>query len=390
MASVFDIAKKLNKAYTNDKLAIKADIMPSYRRLAVNALGVDFPLFGGLPYGRIITISGKEHSGKSTAACTFLAAYQRANPDKTCVYVDVEHALDKEFQAAMTGLDLTKLLYVNPEGMSGEQIMDVILELQDSDDIGLIVLDSIAALVSSRDYDSDMEKDTGMAGGIAKPLAKFIKKILDPLTAKGNMLILINQVRQVGTTFTGAAIYDEPGGHAPKYYASVKLRFGTRTFTNGDKVDCRDGEGADGFRLSFATTKNKTASIQRGGGFMTYRYDTGLDWAFDLLEVAIKYEFISRPNNQTYILMNLESGEPYIDKETGDVLKFRGKQNLKDYLSSHIEFQNEYLAMLNKHISAVNNQYASLLDARTLAEIKNEESSVEKEPIKESTDEEKD
>ena len=378
MASILETAKKLNRAYKNDKLAIAADVIPSYRRLACNDLGADFPLYGGLPYGRIVTVSGKEHSGKTTGACTFLAAYQRANPDRTCVFVDVEHSLDKAFQAAMTGLDLTKLLYVNPEGMSGEQIMDAILEFQESDDVGMIVLDSIAALVSSRDYDSDMEKDNGMSGGIAKPLAKFIRKMLDTLAAKDNILLLINQVRQVGTTFTGAAIYDEPGGHAPKYYASVKLRFGTRTFTNGDKVDCRDGENADGFRLSFATTKNKTASTQRGGGFLTYRYDTGLDWAFDLLEVAIKYEFISRPNNMTYILVDLESGEAYQDAD-GNPLKFVGKQKLKDFLASNTDFQVKYLEMLNRHIQANANQYGSLLDERTLAKIKAEENSVEKE-----------
>lgn len=379
MSSILEIAKKLNKAYKNDTLAVTADVIPSYRRLACNDLGADFPLYGGLPYGRIVTISGKEHSGKTTGACAFLAAYQRANPDKTCVFVDVEHALDKVFQANMTGLDLTKLLYVNPEGMSGEQIMDAILEFQEADDAGMIVLDSIAALVSSRDYDSDMEKDNGMAGGIAKPLAKFIRKMLDTLSAKENILLLINQVRQVGTTFTGAAIYDEPGGHAPKYYASVKLRFGTRTFTQGDKVDCRDGENADGFRLTFATTKNKTASTQRGGGFMTFRYDTGLDWAFDLLEVAIKYDFIERPSNITYILKNLETGTPYVDSETGEILKFTGKQKLRDFLASNIDFQNQYLEMLNRHIQANSNSYGSLLDERVLAKINAEERSTEKE-----------
>ena len=378
MSSVLDIAKKLNKAYKNDKLALKADVIPSYRRLACNDLGADFPLYGGIPYGRIITISGKVHSGKTTGACVFLAAYQRANPERTCVYVDVEHALDKEFQSAMTGLDLTKLVYLNPEGMSGEQIMDAIVEMQDADDIGMIVLDSIAALVSSRDYDSDVEKDTGMAGGIAKPLGRFIKKMLDTLSAKDNILVLINQVRQVGTTFTGAAIYDEPGGHAPKFYASVKLRFGSRTYTKDDKVDLRDGENADGFRLTFGTTKNKTASTQRGGGFMTFRYDTGLDWAFDLLEVAIKYEFINRPNNATYILVDLETGEPYTD-ESGNILKFVGKQKLRDYLQTNVAFQAQYLEMLNRHIQANASSYGSLLDARELAKIKEEERGVEKE-----------
>ena len=377
--TVLEIAKKLNKAYKNEKLALTADVIPAYKRLACGDLGADFPLYGGLPYGRIVTVSGKEHSGKTTGACVFLAAYQRANPDKTCVFVDVEHALDKEFQSAMTGIDLTKLLYVNPEGMSGEQIMDAIIEFQDSDNIGMIVLDSIAALVSSRDYDSDMEKDNGMAASIAKPLAKFIRKMLDTLAAKDNILLLINQVRQVGTTFTGAAIYDEPGGHAPKYYASVKLRFGTRTFTQGDKVDCRDGENADGFRLMFATTKNKTASTQRGGGFLTFRYDTGLDWVHDLLEVAIKYEFIQRPNNMTYVLINLETGEPYTDVN-GNQLKFVGKQKLKDYLRENVEFQTQYIKMLNAHIQASSNQYGSLLDKRQLAEMLEQEHSCEKEP----------
>lgn len=380
--TVFEMAKKLNRAYKNEKLALTADVVPEYERLASGDLGTDFPLYGGLPYGRLVSISGKEHSGKTTAASLFMAAYQRANPDKTCIYVDVEHSLDKIFQTSMTGLDLTKLIYFNPERMSGEQILDAILEFEDSDDVGMIILDSVPALVSAREYDSDVEKDCGMAGNMAKPLGKFIRKMLDQLMAKNNILLIINQVRVSGITFAGAPIYTEPGGSAIAYYASLKLRFGTRTFTQGDKVDCRDGENADGFRLMFATTKNKTASTQRGGGFMTFRYDTGLDWVTDLLEVAIKFEFIQRPNNMTYILVNLQTGEPYVD-ETGQPLKFVGKQKLKDFLRNNVEFQNEYIKMLNEHISAHSNQYKSLLDSRQLAEITAEENSCNKEQQKE-------
>lgn len=379
MSSVLDIAKKLNKAFNNDKLALTADIQPTYNRLPCGDLGADFPLYGGLPYGRIVTVSGKEHSGKTTGACVWLSAYQRANPGKMCVYVDVEHSLDMIFQAQMTGLDLNNLLYINPERMSGEQILDAVEELQASDNIGMIVIDSIAALISGRDYDTDVEKDNGMAGSIAKPLKKFITQMLSPLSEKGNILLLINQVRQMGTMYNGAPILDEPCGHAPKYYASIKLRFGTRTFTNGDKVDLRDGENADGFRLSFATTKNKTASTQRGGGFLTFRYDRGLDWSFDLLEVALKYDFIQRPNMQTYVLTDLNTGDSYTDEETGEPLSFRGKAKVKEYLESHIDFQIKYMNMLNNYISAHQNSYGNLLDSRMLAEIKAEESSVEKE-----------
>ena len=372
---VLDKAKKLNKEYASDSLALVADAVPSYKRFACGDLGMDFPLYGGLPYGRICTYAGKEHSGKTTAACVEMAAYQRENPDKICVFVDVEHSLDKEFQAAMTGLDLSKMVYVSPESLSGEQILDMIIEFQKEDDIGMIVLDSIPALVSGKEMENDIEKDLGKSGNMARPLHRFTKEMADLVSAKKNIFIFVNQVRVTGTTFTGAAIYGEPGGDAPKYYSSVKVRFGTRKFTKGDKVDLADGEDADGFRLQFAITKNKTASTQRGGGFLTFRYDTGLDWMFDTLEVALKYNFILRPNNQTYILLDLRTGEPFVD-ENGDALKFIGKAKLKDYLDNHIEFQKEYLSMLVEHISHTGNTYGSLLDERELKPIKEEADAV--------------
>ena len=382
MSSVLEKMSKVNREYQNKSLAIMADVIPSYKRLPVNDLGFDFPLFGGLPYGRLCVFAGKEHSGKTTAACVAMAAYQRANPDRLCVYVDVEHSLDKEFQSAMTGLDLTKLVYINPENMSGEQILDLILEFQDADDIGMVVLDSIPALVSGKELENDIEKDLGKSGNMARPLHKFTKRMADLVSAKNNIFIYINQVRVTGQTFTGAAIYGEPGGDAPKYYASVKVRFGTRTFTQGDKVDCSDGENADGFRLKFAITKNKTASTQRGGGFLTFRYDTGLDWLFDTFEVALKYEFIQRLSTQSYQLVNLETGEVYTD-ENGNPLKFVGKNKLKEYLNTHVAFQTEYLSMLNRYISASSNRYGSLLDERSLNEIKAEENSIEEATSKE-------
>ena len=77
MPNIQDIVKKLNKEYKSETLIIKSNIKPQYERLACGALGMDYPLFGGLPYGRICVYSGLQHSGKTTAACAELAAYQR-------------------------------------------------------------------------------------------------------------------------------------------------------------------------------------------------------------------------------------------------------------------------------------------------------------------------
>ena len=371
---ILSIAKKLNKEFQDDTLAIKADISPKYERMATGAFGLDYPLYGGLVYGRIVTFSGQNHSGKTSAACLALGAYQRANPDKVCVYVDVEHSLDLKFQMRMNGLDTDRLIYFNPKTLTGEQVLDSILEFQKADDIGMIVLDSIPALLPAQSMENDIEKDPGMRGTIAKPLHRFLIAMSNLVNQKGNILLLINQVRIAGTTFTGAPIYSEPGGDAPKYYSSIKIRFGTRTFIKNGKVDCSDGEGAEGFRLKFAITKSKVGPIARGGGFISYSYDKGLMWMEDLLEIAYKFDFIKRLNNVTYSLVNLETGEVYKD-ENGNELTGKRK-DLEEYILTNIDFQKEYIAMLNKYISASDTSYGDILDAREHEEIKKEEEAV--------------
>lgn len=377
MAKLSDIVSTICKEYKDNTLIVKSNVTPNYKRLPCGAFGMDYPLFGGLPYGRICMYSGQPHSGKTTAAVVEMAAFQRANPEKTCVYVDVEHSLDLQFQAKMTGLDLNRMYYMNPTHLSGEQILDAIIDMQkDAEDIGMIVLDSIPALLPADVLENDISKDVGMRGTIAKPLHKFLIEMSSLLSKKENILILINQVRQVGTTFTGAPIYKEPGGDGPRYYSSVSVRFGTRTFTLGENMDaCKpDGEGADGYRIRFKITKNKTAPCNRGGGFITFRYDTGLDWIHDLLEIAIQFNFIQRLNNITYQLIDLETGE-ILTNEEGKELKGK-KSDLIEYIKNNIAFQTKYLDMLTKYISADNVSYGSLLDERTIKEIDAEETSI--------------
>ena len=378
MASILETVKKLNKEYKTDNLIIKSNILPHYERLATSALGMDYPLFGGLPLGRICIYSGLQHSGKTTAACCEMAAYQRKFPDRVCVFVDVEHSLDLKFQANMNGLDLDKLYYVNvPAGMSGEQVCDLIVELQKSDDIGMIVLDSLPALTPAAVLESDLTEDKGMRGTMAKKLYPFLTEMQALLAEKNNILICINQVRDDGKTFTGIQKWKEPCGGAPQFLSSVSVRFGTRKFTLGDNMDAcgsTNGEGADGFRLQFKIMKNKTAPCNRGGGFITYRYATGLDWVNDLLEIALAFDFIKRLNNVTYQLINLETGEVYTD-ENGNLLQGK-KADLLDYIKTNIPFQTKYLAMLNRYISASDDTYGSLLDERASAEIDAQEAAV--------------
>lgn len=371
---VLEIAKSLNKKYGDDKLAIQADIVPEYTRMSTGAFGLDFPLYGGLVYGRIHTFAGLYHSGKTLAACLCMSAYQRANPNKTCVYVDMEHSLDLQFQARMTGLDTSKMIYFNPTTLTGEEVLNAILDFQKEDDIGMIVLDSIPALLPAEAVEKNMTEDPGMRGTIAKQMHRFLIAMSSLVNKANNIFIMINQVRVSGKTFTGTPIYSEPGGQAPAYYSSIKVRFGTRTFIKGDKVDASDGEGADGFRLKFSITKNKCGSIARGGGFISFNYDTGLMWLDDLIEIGKKFGFI-KSSGAYCTLVNLKTNEVYND-ENGKPLKDYLK-NLKNYILNHIDFQKEYLNMLTEYICKSSETYGDILDERDKKEIKQQEESVE-------------
>lgn len=376
--SIRDYAKKVCKEFKDENLMIVSNLRPSYDRLSTGALGLDYPLAGGIPLGRLVEFSGLQHSGKTTAACAVMAAYQRAYPDKVCVYIDVEHALDLRFQAKMTGLDLSSMYYVNINGQSGQQVLQMIEEMQAEDDIGCIVLDSLPALIPAVVLENDVTKDAGMRGTMAKPLYPFCAKMAEMVAQKNNLFIMINQVRDDGKTFTGIQKYKEPCGAAPSYYSSIIIRFGTRKFTLEDDMDAcgaKNGEGADGFRLHFKIMKNKCGACNRGGGFMTFRYATGFDWVNDLLEIALAFDFIKRINNRTYQLVNLETGEIYLDEE-GKPLQGL-KNDLVAYIKANIPFQNEYLAMLNRTISDEDRNYGNILDDRTNAEIDAQQNGVD-------------
>ena len=380
--SVWDIAKKLNREFKDNNLALTADLVPEFKRLSTGAFGFDYPLFGGMPYGRIIKVSGLQHSGKTTGACLLLKAYQTENPDKKCVYIDIEHSLDLKFQSKVNGIDLKNLLYINPSaGMPGETILDLILDLQQADDIGMIILDSVPALVPKIVIESSMEEDKGMRATMAKKMYPFLSVMGGLVQEKNNIFVLINQVRETAGAMPGSIMYKDPGGKALEYYASVCIRFGSRTFTLGDNMDaCKkeDGLGADGFRLKYKITKNKTAPQNRAGGFITYRYKTGVDKVHDLIEIALKFDFIKRLNNVTYSLINLETGEVYFDK---DGKELTGKKaDLIDYLYANTDFMDSYLGMITKFISGDKFEDDKvLLSAEELKEITEQDAAVTEE-----------
>src|SRR5688572_3700246 len=101
------------------------------------ALGI-----GGYPRGRIVEIFGPESSGKTTLTLHAIAEAQQAGG--IAAFVDAEHAFDPVYARA-TGVRTNELLLAQPD--SGEQALDIVENLASSRQVGLVVIDSVAALV---------------------------------------------------------------------------------------------------------------------------------------------------------------------------------------------------------------------------------------------------
>jgi recA bacterial DNA recombination protein len=379
MSSVLDIAKSLNKSYKNNNLTMLGDVLPEYKRLKSSNLGITYPTYGGIPLNSIVTFSGVSASGKSLMAYAVMADYQREYPDRMCIAVDIENTLGAQlpFFVKMTGLDTSKLTVIRPNGFSAEQIAEMIRELLlKSDDVGMIVVDSLSAMVSADDLENGIEKDSGMRASIAKTLGKFFR-IVNPIIAeKETTMICINHVRE-SKARNGAVIYSEPGGHAVSFYPNMRLRFGRLTYVQNDKYDLAKGDDATGFQLKYTIVKSKVSPKDRGGGKITFDNETGMDYMLDNLNIAIDFGFIDRPNLQTYIPINLETGEYYVDEENStdentEYLKFRGRAACIEYFKTHDTFAREYFDMLSNYMSNMKKNI-SLLDEEDVEAIEAEE-----------------
>lgn len=208
---------------------------------------LDRALGGGYPRGRIIEIYGPESSGKTTLALQAIAQMQKLGG--VAAFVDMEHALDPLYAAA-SGVDIDQVLVSQPN--SGEMAMELVEQLVRSKSVDLIVIDSVAALVTESELQADMGEFPTIS--IAWLMSKALRRLMNCLHSQCTVIFL-NQLR-----FKAGVIYGNPetttGGYALKYYASIRLE--TRQIQT-----LKRGREEYGIRIRVKAVKNKIASPYR-------------------------------------------------------------------------------------------------------------------------------
>lgn len=222
MAVIEDVLKVLKKDH-GDSVALKGDEVIDFNRVPFGVFPFDLAIGGGVPEGKISMIVGKESSGKTTLALLWVAEYQRSNPDKVVVWVDAEWSYDSQWAKAL-GVAVDKLVVVRPE--SGEMVVDFVEGALGADDLGVLVVDSVAAMVPMAELAGDAGRM--QVGGNSLLVGKFCRKMLMSLGVankeeKYPTVLLVNQIRfKIGVMFGNPESF--PGGQTLKHVCNMIIR----------------------------------------------------------------------------------------------------------------------------------------------------------------------
>ena len=232
-----------------------------------NILGI-----GGLPRGRIVEIYGPESSGKSTIALTVVTEAQKMG--LKCAYIDAEHALDPVYMQAL-GVNLDDLIFSQPD--YGEQALEIVDRLVRTGEIGVIVIDSVAALIPKAELEGEME--AAQMGLQARLMAKAMRKLTGLASENKTLLLFINQLRnKIGVMFGNPET--TPGGMALKYASSVRIDLRKK-----EDIKSKDGEVL-GVKVKAKVIKNKMSPPLKIAEF-DIMYGKGIDQYGCLFDVAL-------------------------------------------------------------------------------------------------------
>ncbi len=251
---------------------------------STNSIALDWCLGGGLAGGRLYELYGTEGSGKTTAALTAARAVQERG--RPVFYVDFEHALDTDYARGTLGVSLDPNSWLLVQPNTAEAGLDMMVEMVDKFAPGLVIADSVAAMVPKAEFEGEV--GDLQVGAQARVMGKAMRKLTGVAHRNDTAIIFINQVREKIGGFGFGDPTTTPGGRALKFFASGRIQM--KKFKTLD----------DGVVIQVQIKKSKITSSQKRKAKFIIRSGVGVDFADELVALGVEMGVIGKPNSQTH------------------------------------------------------------------------------------------
>ena len=265
----------------------------------------NYVLGGGIPYGKILELFGTESGGKTLMAYDF--AYCCQYLGGVVLWADAEQSFTNDW-AETNGLDLSRTVVYRETAI--EKISDWVAsmalywrsQLTHNEPI-LLILDSVSALDTEANINSEMSDAKADMGNRAKAIYKYFRIRNEMLYSLGITQIYINQLRKN----LKAGMFENPdttpGGQALRFYASLRIgMYGGKQITKKIKGK----ERKIGRVTSIRTIKNKVAppgpTLKGSPLYNNPKYvdDIGFDRLHFLDEILIEEEVVEKSKAGTF------------------------------------------------------------------------------------------
>lgn len=366
MSNLSDVIKELNKKYKQN-LIVTGSVSYNLERIPFSSPRANYMTHGGIPLGRVVELFGEENGGKTTTSLDIVKnaqiyfkkewqnemdrlnnsnklskeqiarqTYLEDRGPRAVVWIDAENTFDDTW-ASLLGVDVSKLIKMVPQEQYAEELFEMALELLNTGDVGLMVLDSLGILMSKQQMEKNIEDKT--YGGIAMALTRFSKELCMVCGKTNSTFIGINQLRDDMSSMYGGTT--TPGGKAWKHHCSLRIEFRKGSLLDDKYKEVpKKTENPYGNKVCMQIKKTKVCKPDRLQGDYTLVYNTGIDEIHDLIDICVDKTVINKAG-AWFTFMHPITGE-ILTRADGEVYKVQGESGVRKALESDDKLLNIY------------------------------------------------
>lgn len=272
---------------------------------------------GGFPIGMWTIISGMFDSGKTGLALETIGKQMAINSNCVALWIESENSVNEEI-LDLYHIDRQRIVIIKMDAREGgEAVLDRAEAMINTGSFDIFVINSLRALTPKTVINKPVSEDTMAIH--ARMNAKFFAKFT-PLIAELDIAGIIVQhlTTQIGTMSRDPLTLS--GGQQIRYQNMLQLDLRKQSIGDGDPIGREEG-----MKVMVYVRKNHISPSKFPYAKIIYYviYGQGIETKLALLQRGLDLGVLTKSG--AYI--------KFVDKETGEVMSWQGKQAFRNALS---------------------------------------------------------